>query len=97
MEKETTKIKVFHVIRHFSLRCIKKSTAMLEKENKLYDPLRSLQTNQISLFYETSVTPNHMRITTSKFSTIFQSAPHSEYYSLDAMQAEFPTALTLLR
>ena len=79
MEKEPTESKVFHVIRHFSLRCIKKSTAVLEKENKLDDPLRSLQTNQISLFYETSVTPNHMRIKTSKFSTIFQSATHSEY------------------
>lgn len=73
------------------------TTVVLEKENKLDDPLRFLPTNQISLFYETSVTPYHRRITTSKFSTIFQSATHSEYYTLDAVQTEFPTALTLLR
>lgn len=72
------------------------STAVLEKENKLDDTLRYLPKNKTSLFYEIDVTLNHTRITTSKFSTILQSATHSEYYSLNAVETKSLTALTLL-
>lgn len=97
MEQETTESKEFYATEHFSLRGVLESTAAFEKEIKLDDPLRPLPTNKISLFCETSVTPNQKRITTSQFSTIFQSASHSEYFSLDAVQIKFLTALTLLR
>lgn len=96
MEREPTERKEFYVTEHLSLRGVIESTAAFEKEIKLDDPLRSLPTNKISLFYETSVTSNHKRITTSEFSTIFQSISHSEYCSLDVVQIRFLTATTLV-
>lgn len=89
MGQRPTENKEFYVTEHLS--------AAFEKEIKLDDPLRPLPTNKISLFYKTSVISNHMRITSLKFSTIFQSATHSKYYSLDVVKTEFLTALTLLR
>lgn len=71
MGQEPTESKALYVIRHLYLRGVLESTAVLAKEIKLDDPLRPLTTNKISLFYETSVTPNHMRITTSKFLPFF--------------------------